>query len=108
MSADEVDELFQELRREYLAESADRLAELRSDVAGFRDGAGDAAASLKTHFHRLAGSGGSYGFPDVSAIAKEAELWIASRPAPDAGAVARLEEAIGRLEAAFNSEKREG
>ena len=107
MSADEVDELFQELRREYLAESADRLAELRSDVAGFRAGAAEAAASLKTHFHRLAGSGGSYGFPDVSAIAKEAELWIATRPAPDTEAVARLEVAIDRLQAAFNAEKRE-
>jgi len=106
MSADEVEEAFQELRREYLAESADRLADLRSDIAGFRNGTADSAASLKTHFHRLAGSGGSYGFPDVSAIAKEAELWIATGPPADSAAVARLEETIDGLEAAFNAEKR--
>lgn len=106
MSADEVDELFQALRREYLAESADRLAELRSHVAGFRNGAAKATSLLKTHFHRLAGSGGSYGFPDVSAIAKEAELWIATGPAPDAEAVARLEQAISRLEAAFKASEK--
>jgi HPt (histidine-containing phosphotransfer) domain-containing protein len=101
MSADEIDELFQELRREYLSESKDRLAELRAGLGAFRGGTPEAAASLKTHFHRLAGSGGSYGFPEISVIAKEAELWIATGPPPGRAAVARLEETIERLEAAF-------
>ena len=32
-----------------------------------------AAAALRTRFHRLAGSGGSYGFPEMSAVARELE-----------------------------------
>jgi len=103
MSGDEIDELFQELRREYLSQSKDRLAELRAGLSALRSGASGAAAALKTHFHRLAGSGGSYGFPEISVIAKEAELWIATGPPPDQAAVARLEETIERLEAAFKS-----
>lgn len=106
MSEGEIDDLFQQLRQEYLGESADRVAELRAGAAAFRNGSAEAAASLKTHFHRLAGSGGSYGFPSVSAIAKEAELWIATGPAPDAAAAARLEDAIDRLEAEFAAEQR--
>lgn len=107
MSDDEVDELFQQLRHEYLNESRDRLAELRAGVAGVRNGLPGALASLKTHFHRLAGSGGSYGFPEISALAKEAELWLASGPAPDEAAAARLEATIGKLEEAFEQQRRE-
>jgi hypothetical protein len=39
----------------------------------------------------------------VSLIAKEAELWIASGPPADATSLARLEEIIGRLDAAFRT-----
>ena len=104
--SDEVDELFKQLRREYLSESGDRLAELKAAVLAFRNGSAGATTLLKTQFHRLAGSGGSYGFPTVSAIAKEAELWIAAGPPADAASVARLEEVIDRLAAAFETQKR--
>jgi len=107
MSEDEVDELFQQLRREYLTEGKERLAELRAELSGFQTGDPGALASLKTQFHRLAGSGGSYGFPEISALAKEAELWVATGPAADETAVARLQATIGRLEEVFDSEKRE-
>ena len=56
-------------------------------------------AELRTGFHRLAGSGGSYGFPEISAIAREAEQSVASSP-PAAGSD-RLDEAVRRLEAAL-------
>jgi HPt (histidine-containing phosphotransfer) domain-containing protein len=107
MSDSEVDELFQQLRREYLSESEERLAELRAGLSGFQNRNPGALASLKTHFHRLAGSGGSYGFPEISALAKEAELWVATGPALDETAVARLQETIRRLDEIFNYEKRE-
>ena len=107
MSDSEVDELFQQLRREYLSESEERLAELRAGLSGFQNRNPGALASLKTHFHRLAGSGGSYGFPEISALAKEAELWVATGPAPDETAVARLQETIRRLDEIFETEKRE-
>jgi diguanylate cyclase (GGDEF)-like protein len=79
--SDPVDRAFQELRREYLASMPARLDELRSDVAAVRAGSPDAAKSLQTRLHRLAGSGGSYGFLELSKVAREAEHWVADLPA---------------------------
>ena len=91
--SDSVDHAFQGLQREYLSGMPARLDELRADVARVRSGATEAAASLRSQLHRLAGSGGSYGFLEFSSIAREAEQWLADHPSPeDAG---RLEE-IGR------------
>ncbi len=102
MNPDEqFDEMFQQLRREYLAEAPERLAELRADAAAFAAADAGAAAALKTKFHRLAGSGGSYGFPEIGKLAQEAELWVASGPAPDPPGQARLAEALRKLEAEF-------
>ncbi len=93
-----IDEAFLELQREYLSELPERLAEIRADIAAFRAGLGEAAGSLKVHFHRLAGSGGSYGFPEISQIAREQEQWIATGPpSADAG---RLDQAVEQLAAA--------
>jgi diguanylate cyclase (GGDEF)-like protein len=98
-----VDEFFEELRREYLTEAAARLAELRKDLAALVAGEPDAADSLKIRFHRLAGSGGSYGFPDISAVSREAELWIKDNPSPSPEAPGRVEEWVGRLARAFDA-----
>jgi len=73
---DAVDDAFRALRIEYLASLPDRLEELRADVAGLRSGKQEAAASLKVRLHRLAGSGGSYGFVQLSSLAREAERWL--------------------------------
>jgi diguanylate cyclase (GGDEF)-like protein len=97
--SDSLDEAMLELQREYLADFPERLAELRDDVAAFRAARPDAAASLKTRFHRLAGSGGSYGFPEISVVAREMEQWMAARPAP--GEAPRLDEAVERLATLF-------
>jgi hypothetical protein len=66
------------LRREYLADSTQRVDELRRLYV--RLAAGDRAAlpELRQGFHRLAGSGGSYGFPSVSTRSREGE-GLASR-----------------------------
>jgi diguanylate cyclase (GGDEF)-like protein len=100
-----LEEAFNDLRREYIAEAPGRLAELRKDLAAFRAGEPDATASLKTRFHRLAGSGGSYGFPEISTISREAERWLKEAPAlePSQDYLARLEEAVQRLSGAFNT-----
>jgi len=97
-----VDDFFEELRREYLTEAPARLAELRKDLAAVRAGETDALASLRSRFHRLAGSGGSYGFPEISAVSREAETWIKQHPSPDQEALTRLESAIEQLAEAFN------
>lgn len=101
-----VDEFFEELRREYLTEAPMRLAELRKDLAALRVGEPDAAASLKARFHRLAGSGGSYGFPEISETSRAAERWILEHPAPDADGLAHLDAAIAKVGKAFDEAAR--
>lgn len=102
-----MDDFFQNLRREYLAEAPARLGELRKDLAAACAGEGDAVPSLKTRFHRLAGSGGSYGFPAISVASREAEHWLADHPQPDGSGFAWLGAAIGRIAAAFDEAGRE-
>jgi diguanylate cyclase (GGDEF)-like protein len=102
--SDPIDLAFQELQREYLSTMPARLDELRSDVVEFGAGHRNAADSLKTRLHRLAGSGGSYGFLELSSIAREAEHWLARNP-PSGEAdqltaiVDRLARAVGIAEA---------
>lgn len=93
--SDPIDPAFQELRREYLSTMPVRLDELRSDIAEFRAGHRNAADSLKTRLHRLAGSGGSYGFLELSSIAREAEHWLARNPPP--GEAEQLAAIVDRL-----------
>jgi hypothetical protein len=69
MSADLLDEAYRDLQREYLSELPKALADLRRNIEAFRRGE-DVSSELKTGFHRLAGSGGSYGFPEISEIAR--------------------------------------
>lgn len=99
---DPLDAVMRELRQIYLLEAPARLAELRQDAAAFRAGEATAAASLRMRFHRLAGSGGSYGFDEISAIAGEIERWIAAMPPPGPSDTARLDEAIERLSRVFD------
>ena len=91
------DNLILELQREYLAELPVRLEELEADATRFEAGDPDATASLRTHLHRLAGSGGSYGFPDISTAARELERWVAAGPPRDE--IGRLREGLVRLAA---------
>lgn len=96
---DALDQAMLDLQREYLAEFPERLEELRADIAAFRALRPEAAASLKIRFHRLAGSGGSYGFPEIGVVAREMERWMTAKPAP--GEAPRLDEAVDRLAVLF-------
>ena len=75
--AAEADDTFarqlQALRREYLADSPQRVAELRALSGRLARGDLGALADCRQAFHRLAGSGGSYGFPLVSTTSREGE-----------------------------------
>lgn len=95
MNDDLHDDAYRELQREYLEELPAALAELRRDIAAFRDGK-SVLPELKTNFHRLAGSGGSYGFPEISEIARTAEHFVATTPLP--AQADTLEDAVHRLE----------
>lgn len=79
---DQLDPALLELQREYLATMPGRLDELRADIKALGQGSLDAAGSLRARLHRLAGSGGSFGFGALSAIAQEAERWLMAHPAP--------------------------
>jgi HPt (histidine-containing phosphotransfer) domain-containing protein len=105
LSGDDEEQLFHRLRLDYLEESGERVAELRADLERLSDGADDAPGALKGKLHRLAGSGGSYGFPEVSAIAREAELWLAGGP-PGNEMLPGIRDIVARLEAEFEKAKR--
>lgn len=98
----ELDQALEALRREYLAEAPARLGELRKDIAAFLAGEQDAVASLLTRLHRLAGSGGSYGFPEVSRMAREAERWLRAGQEPDLEASRYLDGVVARITEAFD------
>ena len=98
---DQLDSALLSLQREYLFSLPARLEELRGDIAGLRDGGSDAADSLRTRLHRLAGSGGSYGFSDLSAIAREGERWVTANPVSRDPAV--LTSIVDRLAAAVKA-----
>jgi diguanylate cyclase (GGDEF)-like protein len=99
---DRLDSALLELQREYLASLPTRLEELREDIAALRQGSPDAAGSLRARLHRLAGSGGSYGFSDLSAIAREGERWLVAHAdsTDSSGLVSILERLATAVEAA--------
>jgi chemotaxis protein histidine kinase CheA len=61
------------LRAEYLYEAPERIRELSAALGRLRTGDASALKDLERFFHRLAGSGGSYGFPDVTDRSRAAE-----------------------------------
>lgn len=101
--SDALNDALAELRREYLFEAPGRLAELRKDVAAYRAGETDAVGSLVRRFHRLAGSGGSYGFPAISNIAREGEALLTGNTEQAGQQAARLEALVDRLADAFDA-----
>jgi len=94
-------EQYQELRRQYVSEGPALLAELRQCLAACRAHEEAALEALGTRFHKLAGSGGSYGFPAITTASREAEQWIGEHPSPGQADYEFLEGAIRRIAAAF-------
>jgi diguanylate cyclase (GGDEF)-like protein len=90
------DGAFLELQREYLASMPARLEELRSDLDRARQGSKESLNSLKARLHRLAGSGGSFGFLDLSAIAREGETLLAANHGSAGDGLALILERLGR------------
>ncbi len=97
---------FDQLRREYLADGAERLTEIRADADRYRSGDIEALAALRTRFHRLVGSGGSYGFPEISSAAREVERWLLREPPPAPLDVDWLDDAVDRLAVLFTEAER--
>ena len=94
-----------QLRREYLGDSVKRVAELKTLLAGLEGDPRAALGALRQAFHRLAGSGGSYGFPLVSARSREGEglaqrLESAGNPLAPAD-IAGIADCIAAIDRAF-------
>ena len=101
---DDDEEAFAALKRDYLRDAPERLAELRKDLAAFRAGEQDALESLRQRFHRLAGSGGSYGFPRVTEVSRAMEERLLTPPAPTPADADRFDQAIHDIRDAFDNE----
>jgi HPt (histidine-containing phosphotransfer) domain-containing protein len=99
--SDPVAEALRSLRRTYLDEAPARVGELRRAAAALRDLDEAAETTLTTLLHRLAGSGGAYGFPAVSVIARELEHVLRTEPEWTDARLAELEAGIGHIEAEF-------
>lgn len=99
--SDPVAAALRELRREYHAESPARVVELERGLAALRLGEDGAETALTMLCHRLAGSGGAYGFPQVSTIAREMERLLQSEPHWTAARLDELQAGIQDIAEAF-------
>jgi len=99
---DPVAEALRELRREYHAESPARIAELQRGLAALAAGEDGAETDLMVLFHRLAGSGGAYGFPKVSTTARELERLLRSEPHWTPARLAEVQAGIQEIADAFS------
>lgn len=64
---------FQSLRREYLQGALDRIAHLKEQAELLRRGALVDLSELRQEIHKLRGSGGFYGFQELSNASAKAE-----------------------------------
>jgi len=107
-----LDALLRQLRVQYVADSDDRVAELRDSLARVESGEQPALDELRRRFHKLAGSGGSYGLPDVTDRSRAGEqaavgLLQAGAP-PGVGAIAALRAHVEAVAGAFAAAKQAG
>ena len=87
------------LRGEFLALAGGRAAAMRALLERLDAAPGDAEAlaELQLAFHNFAGSGSTYGFPELSRLGSEGERWCQERRAEGAA----LDEAQRRAARAF-------
>lgn len=102
--SDPVAAALRELRREYHAEGPARVMELETAFRALSEGDESAETVLAMLCHRLAGSGGAYGFPEVSVAARSMEQLLRSEPHWTAERLAEMEAGIRRVAAAFARE----
>ena len=100
---DPLDPALLQLQREYLDAMPLRLSELKADILAMDQGSPEAGRSVRDRLHRLAGSGGSFGFAELSAIAREGERWLAANPG--LASTERLTSLVERLSAAVGAAK---
>ncbi len=96
----------EELRKEYLSRWPEKRERFEELLRNFGESGPDILKELQTEFHRLAGSGGSYGLPGLSEVGSEAETVLDSMLGPEGGvpeeAGARIRDYIEALDKIFS------
>ena len=92
-----VDQELNELRREFLAESATKVREMEASVDGGRSA--ESLERLTYLAHQLKGSGGSYGFERISEEAAELEKAAERLRAGDLAVLGKVREHVANLRA---------
>src|SRR5215470_13154734 len=92
-----VDPELDELRREFLAESAAKVREMEASVDGGRSP--QAVERLTYLAHQLKGSGGSYGFERISAEAAELEKVAERLMSGEIDVIEQVRERVANLRA---------
>lgn len=95
-----IDDEFDELRREFLGEAAEKVREMRGLVDGDFPPSRESAQRIIYLAHQLKGAGGSYGFPDISSEAASLETEVEAAIDGDQSVAGSIRERIGRLEQA--------
>jgi HPt (histidine-containing phosphotransfer) domain-containing protein len=107
MTDDQLQATLRRLRAAYIAEGPSRVADLEAQIERVERGDAAAISELSRLFHRLAGSGGSYGLDDVTAAARAGELMandLAKRGGPvSPESIAALRTKTGAVAAAFEA-----
>jgi len=84
-----------ELKREFLAEAQEKVAEIQSTLDGERNSA--SFERLTYLAHQLKGSGGSYGFQRISTEAAELEKAIEQAAKGEGSLEAQIQEHVKNL-----------
>ncbi len=71
--SDPLADVMRNLRREYLKGAPERIRELRTLLGAVQHSETGAVDGLRRAFHKLAGSGGSYGFERISTTSRAGE-----------------------------------
>ena len=99
------------LRAEYLYEAPERVRELSAALGRLRAGEASALGDIGRCFHRLAGSGGSYGFPEITERSRTAEhaviRWVGEARAMQRGELEIIEQYVLNIAEAFQMAQRE-
>ncbi len=99
----------EELRRRYAAALPEKTSEVRQHWGKFSSASGDedAGREMVALLHRLAGSGGTFGFPEISQYSRILEALVADLVAagarPEIAQREQVEELLGDLERAAQS-----
>lgn len=104
--SDPIQEVLRKLRQDYLRDAPARVTEVRTLLESVRAGDAVALDGLRRALHKLAGSGGSYGFDAVSAASRTGEriakAALEDKRAATAQDIAALDAVIADIAAAFD------